>query len=477
MAYISGERGQAMLFPPSIEEYIASDDPVRVYDAFVDQLDLAALGIHLNAQQVGAPEYDPRAMLKLLVYGYAYGIRSSRKLERAVHHNLSFIWLVGGLKPDHKTIARFRRDHREALKAVLKHGVRVCLKLNLISGNTLFVDGTRLAANASLRHGWTRKQWEGLLRETDRRIEAILVESEATDLAEGEQESLVHLPADVNAARAIRRRVQTALAAFDEHPRKVVNRTDPDCRHLKSRRGSMAGYHVQAVVDDQHGLLVHTEVVNDANDRGQFLPQIAQAQEVLGKPCAVACGDAGYANTAALKVLEEQGIMVIVPSQDQARRQPVPPPFGPQEFRYDPATDSYTCPAGHPLRYRKTDGKTRKRTYQIICASLCHCCPHFGACTTARHGRAVVKLLDAEVKERLEAQYQSPMGQEIYRRRKQRAEHPFGHIKHNLGVRSFLLRGLAGVRAEAGLLATAFNLTRMITIVGVSGLLAQWRPA
>src|SRR2546430_12926552 len=138
MAYLHGERQQTSLVPASLEEYVSAEDPVRVYDAFVDQLNFQELGIVLDEQQMGPPEFDPAAMLKLLVYGYAYGIRSSRKLERALYHNVSFMWLMGGLKPDHKTIARFRRDHRAALRQVLRQCVRLCVKLGLIEGNTLF---------------------------------------------------------------------------------------------------------------------------------------------------------------------------------------------------------------------------------------------------------------------------------------------------------------------------------------------------
>src|ERR1700683_4179931 len=200
MAYIKGEREQAKLFPASLEEYVGVHDPVRVYDAFVDQLDFKDLGIVLDEQQVGPPEFDPRAMMKLLMYGYAYGIRSSRMLERALHHNVSFMWLTGGLKPDHKTIARFRRDHREGLKQVLKQCVRVCLKLGLIEGNTLFVDGTKIRANAGMRESWSVKRCERVLKETDQRIEAILKECDRVDQAETESESLVHIPEDLKDA-------------------------------------------------------------------------------------------------------------------------------------------------------------------------------------------------------------------------------------------------------------------------------------
>ena len=160
MAHRYGERQQNLLFPQSIEDYIAKSDPVRVYDAFVDALDWESLSIACDRKKVGCREYDPKTMLKILLYGYSYGIRSSRKLERALYHNLSFIWLAGGLKPDDRTIARFRRKNRKALKKVFRQCARLCIKLNLVAGNTLFVDGTKLRANAGINKTRTPQSCE-----------------------------------------------------------------------------------------------------------------------------------------------------------------------------------------------------------------------------------------------------------------------------------------------------------------------------
>jgi transposase len=474
VAYLYGERKQGMMFPASLEEYVTVDDPVRAYDAFVEQLDFEALGIHVESDSVGAPEYDPRAMMKLLVYGYSYGIRSSRKLERAIYHNVSFVWLMGGLKPDHKTIARFRRDHREALKQVLKQCVRMCMKLSLIEGNTLFVDGTKMRGNASLGQSWTKKKGDRLLKKTDERIERILAECEATDRAEGGQGSDVHMEEGLKEAQRLKDKIQGVLKELEGGGHKSINTTDRDCQNMKSRQGVIAGYNMQSVVDDGHGLIVHADAVTDRNDRAQFKVQIEQANGVLGRKCEIACGDAGYASTQELKEIDAQGITVIVPSQDQVVRKP-PRPFSKGHFIYDSERDCYVCPEGQVLRYRKTDLKAGQRVYQITHFSICHGCRFFGECTKAKQGRAIGVLIDEEVKKRFEAEYDKPESQEIYKRRKTRVEHPFGHFKRNLGVQSFLLRGLRGVRAEASILATCFNLTRMITIMGVPKLVEAWR--
>ena len=178
MAYRLGNRDQMRLLPSSIEEYVIKEDPVRVYDAFVESLNFAELGIELDEEQVGNPEYDPKAMMKLLVYGYSYGVKGSRKLERECHHNLSFLWLMGGLKPDHKTIAEYRRRHKGALKKVLKQCVRLCMELDLIAGNVLFVDGTKIRASAGRSKSHERGWYDKRLEEIDQRIEQLIRESE-----------------------------------------------------------------------------------------------------------------------------------------------------------------------------------------------------------------------------------------------------------------------------------------------------------
>ena len=184
MAYRHGERRQGVLFPASIEDYVPDEAPVRVYDAIINASDLEDLGFEVDPHKVGCPQYHPLAMLKLLVYGCSYGVRSSRKLERECHNNISFIWLMGNLKPDHKTIAEFRRKNKKALQNVLREVAHVCMALKLIEGNTLFVDGSRFRANASISNSWTKEKCQRKLKKIDKRIAEILEECESTDQRE-----------------------------------------------------------------------------------------------------------------------------------------------------------------------------------------------------------------------------------------------------------------------------------------------------
>jgi transposase len=472
MAYRYGTRYQFGLFPQSIEDYVGSNDPVRAYDAFVEALDFNDLGIQIDPNQVGNSEYDPKAMLKLFVYGYSYGTKSSRKLEREIYHNFSFIWLMGGLKPDHKTIAEFRRKNKEALKKVLRQCARMCLKLDLIAGNVLFVDGTKIRANAARGKTHDQAYYEQHLSEIDGRIEQLVEECEKIDQIEEGQKSWVEMDHELTQKKQLKERIQEALKTLKETGQTQINLTDPDCAIMHSIQGSHASYNVQSVVDDKHGLIVHAEAVKETSDVNQFAQQIDQAQGVLGKSCEVACADAGYADTEELQKIDEKGIKVVVPSQRQALHEEEGP-FSKSHFRYDPEQDCYKCPEGHRLSYVGTDKNNGKRQYQITNSKICHQCVHYGQCTKAKKGRKITRLPLEEVKERFEAQYEELSSQEIYARRKTRVEHPFGHIKRNLKTDGFMIRGQTGVNAEASLLGTCFNLARMITILGVSGLIEK----
>jgi len=472
MAYRYANRKQLQLLPPSIEEYITPNDPVRAYDAFIEALDLEELGFSLDPQKVGNPQYHPKMMLKLLVYGYSYGIRSSRKLERAAYHNLSFIWLTSGLKPDHKTIAEFRRKNRTSLAKVLKQCAYLCIQLNLIEGNTLFLDGSKIRANASIKNTWDKKKAQRALKHIDQRIAEILSQCDTIDEAEKADGSLVRMDESLKDQKVLKAKVQSILKELEEEKQKSLNTTDPDCTRINSLSGSHAGYSFQSVVDEKHGLILSADVVSENNDFNQFSRQIDKANELLEQKCQVACADSGYASTAELAKIDQQGIKVVVPSQRQASEK-TPSPFAKEQFTYDSIHDCYICPKGHKLTFSYLNKKNK--SYRISDKKICSACTHYGTCTPSKRGRKVTRLFNEQLREKLEAQYLEPESQSIYKLRKEKVELPFGHIKRNLKVDSFLLRGLQGVKAEASILATCFNLVRMITLLGVSTLVSLFK--
>jgi hypothetical protein len=382
------------------------------------------------------------------------------------------MWLTGGLKPDHKTIAEFRRKNKSALAKVLKQCARLCIDLGLIEGNTLFVDGSKIRGNASIKNTWDKKKCLRSLNHIDKHIESILAECEAVDESEHGQQSLVEMREEIKDKEVLKSKIEAILKELEEEGKKTINTTDPECGRMNSVQGIHAGYNTQTVVDEKHGLIVSSDVVNENNDLNQFSEQINQANETLEKDCKIACADSGYANVDELEKVEGEDIKVVVPSQRQASEKE-PEPFDKENFQYDSENDCYRCPEGHDLAYHHINRKRRERVYQISKGSICVGCRHFGECTKSKRGRTVARHIKEEARKRIEAQYERPESQAIYKLRMQKAELPFGHIKRNLGVGSFLIRGRDGAKAEMSMLASCFNIARMISLMGVGALVER----
>jgi transposase len=475
MAYIVGDRKQLTFLPPSIDEYIGADDPVRVYDAFIDALNFSDLGIVINGVKAGAQEYHPKMLLKIIVYGYSYGTRSSRKLERACHHNLSFIWLTGDLKPDYRTIGRFRKANQSAIKQILKRNAKLCIELGIIEGNSLFVDGSKFRANAGISNSWDKKRCEKYLKRAEENIEQIMEEAERLDKSEENMESLVKLEDDLLSQKKVQKKIKEIASTIERTGQTSVNTTDIGSVKAKGRQGIHASYNAQIVVDEKHGLIVNTEVVSHNNDKNQLSDQVNQTIEVLEKkPESVAC-DSGYHSLVDIEKVPED-IKVIMPSQQQVqkeRKQHELKPFSKEEFKYDAINDEYVCPEGERLKNRGVSvSKPRETTYRAP-SKACSSCINFGVCTKSKAGRTIVRMKEEELMQELEEIYESSEGQEKYKLRQQKAELPFGHIKSNLGAGQFMLRGREGVNAEFSILSTCFNISRMITIFGIPELISR----
>ena len=474
MAYKYGDRYQGDLFPPSINNLIPEDDPVRVYDEFIEALDFDELGIEINEKKVGNSAYYPKAMLKLLVYGYSYGWRSARKLERALHHNISFIYLLGGLKPDYKTIAEFRRKNKKALKKVLKQSALLCMKLGFIEGNTLFVDGTKIRANASINKNNTLSTYCKELKRIDKNIDRILKECQRIDNKENKKGSLVKLKEELSSKEKRKAKIEEFLAQYkelEENERAIngekvkVVETDPESKVMKGRDGIHPSYNVQSVVDDKNGLIVNMEATDSKNDCRQLSAQVEKAEEVLGKESKEICSDAGYCSYDDLERIDNENKLLVIPSREQANGKE-PKEFDKSKFIYDEERDEYICPEKKRLRYTTIDRKAEARVYTIEDKRICLNCKHYGRCTKSERGRKIYRYKNEGLRIKLAKIYKSEKGQEIYKRRKEKVEHPFGHIKRTLGMRSFLLRGKEGANAELGIVGSCFNVTRLITLSG-----------
>jgi transposase len=474
MAYKMSERNQMNLFPAVIDDYVSKDDPVRVYDAFVDALNLVELGISIDPYKSGAHEYYPKDMLKLLMYGYSYGIRSSRKLERACCHNLSFIWLMGGLKPDYRTISRFRAEYKGAIKNVLKQCARMCIKLDLIEGNALFVDGSPFRANASIRNTWTIERCEKHIKDLSSRIDDLVDESVDIDTREEGADSLVKIKKELADKTALKKRLEDIASELKESQKPLLNTTDPDCVISKSRQGTHASYNAQVTVDEKHGLIVNSEAVSHSQDYNKFSDQVSKATAVLEKKPEAAVSDCGYYSLDDIAKVDKD-IAVIMPSIKQAQKEkglhPVKP-FSKEQFKYNPSKDEYICPEGKRLKYIGRNLRRKNRYYQAD-KERCRSCRHSDVCVSSSNngGRIISRMSEEELQDKLKAVYLSAKGQEIYKLRKQKVELPFGHMKRNLGAGQFMLRTKPKVDAELSILSTCFNIARMMTIMGIPKLL------
>jgi len=327
-----------------------------------------------------------------MLYGYSYGIRSSRKLERALYHNLTFIWLSGGLKPDHKTIALFRKRNRKVLKNVFKQCVELCIKLDVIKGNTIYVDGTKIRANAGIKHTYNKRQFKAKLAALTTAINRMLNECDRVDKHEADLGSLVKLDEQLSTAKKRKVAIEKALKEMSDEEQSI-NLVDPDCKSMNSRQGSHAGYNAQATVDDENGLIVSCDVVNDSNDKHQLVSQLEQATEALGKPPKITVADKGYSQIDACHEVSKQSTQLVVPPIQYASSKVQAQEFGSSEFTYDEESNQYTCPEGHLLIAKGSPDRNKRQKYRISSPNLCLECPHFGRCTTSKKGREIHRHL------------------------------------------------------------------------------------
>lgn len=482
MSYLRGvARQQMMLLPESVEDYVGADNPVRVIDAFVEGLALGALGFELKAEAApGAPPYDPKAMLKLYVYGYLNRIRSSRELEKATRRNLEVIWLLGRLTPDHWTINAFRREHRARFKAVFRQFNLLCGSLGLFGAELVAIDGTFLKAVNSPRRNFSQAKVRRMIEEIDRRTEAYLEALEAAErevpaqsmaAAGGEQDS-APIQERLAALEQKRRECAALLEALTAEPGAQLSLTDPDSRALRKNSECTVGYNAQIAVDAAQHLIAAEEVTTEPNDSALLEPMAQAARAALGVEKIAAVADRGYYSHEQVARCAEAGIEAYVPAPQ--RPTPGEGEYPIERFDYDAARDLYVCPQGRELP-RKSDSTRSSGRYRAYYDSrACRGCPVRRACTRGAYRKLTVhehQEVISAARARLRAR------PEICKQRHALAAHPFGTLKFWLGYRAFLCRGLEMVRAEFSLSCLAYNLRRALNLLGVERLLAALRPA
>ena len=471
------DRAQTLLLPETVEDYVAPDNPVRFLDAFVAQLDLHTLGFaKAIPAHTGRPPYDPGDLLRLYLYGYGQRLRSSRVLERECGRNLDLRWLLRGQTPDHKTIADFRRDHRAAFKLVHRQFHLLCHELELLGGELIAVDGTKLAAVNARDRNFNEKKLTELLARADARLDEYTAALDAADAAAQAAPAppaptRAQLEAKIAALRTKKDWHRQLLGRLEKEELKQLSTTDADARKMPSRQGSVIGYNAQSAVDAKHKLIVAETVTNEVTDLKQLATVALAAKETLQVEQLEVVADQGYCNNAEVSACAEEKITAYIAKPETSANAALGL-YAKKDFTYDADQDVYRCPAGAALTHRfNTYEKGRALRYYR--ASGCQSCPLKEKCTRQQGNRTITREEDEGLMEAMAARVKAQP--EKLRRRKGLVEHPFGTIKRWFGYTYFLVKGLENVRGEWTLMTLAYNLKRVQNLVSLAELLVAVR--
>ena len=477
--FIEGvDRQQAILLPECLDDYVDEDNPVRAIDAFVDLVDLAVLGFNAAPAATGRPGYQPGLMLRIYLYGYLNQVQSSRRLERECGRNLELIWLTGRLKPDFKTIADFRKDNGPAIRKVCQEFVALCRDINLLDGRVVAIDGSRFKAVNAKAKNYTRGKLRQKLNEIDTAIQRYLSELDRADEVlektgtalpkariERASRKLAHLQKEAARYKSIEDRMDTTGET-------QVSLSDPDARSMATtaRMPRVVGYNVQTAVEAENHLIVAHEVTMLGYDRDALSMMAVAARDAMTADHIDAIADKGYYKGEEIVACEKAGISVVVPkpmtSNAAARGR-----FDKADFAYDSTLDVYICPAGQRLTYRFTgqqDGKAIRSYWSGACAD----CAIKDKCTTSKE-RRIRRWEHEDVLDRVQERLDEDPTQLAVR--SMTVEHPYGTIKSWMGATHFKMRTLKNVATEMALHVLAYNMTRVMKLIGIPAMIAAMR--
>ena len=472
--FVEGEdRRQPTLLPSCLDDYVAEENPVRVVDVFVDELELRSLGFSgVVPAATGRPSYHPAMLLKLYIYGYLNRVQSSRRLEREAGRNVELMWLTGRLAPDHKTIANFRRDHGPAIQAACAQFIVLCRELDLFSVRIAAIDGSKFKAVNTRDKNFTATKLKKRIEQVEAHIAGYLQELDTADREESE----------ATTARAVRlkdkiallRRQMQALRVMEEEvaasPDGQVSLTDPDARSMAtSGRGSgIVGYNVQSAVEAQHHLIVAHDVVMTGSDRQQLSGMAVKAKAAMGAEELEVLADRGYFSGEEILACEHAGVTPFVPKPFTSGAK-ADGRFGKQDFVYLSDRDVYRCPAGQHLPKHMTTVEKGLVLHRYWDLASCRACPIKAQCTPSPNRRVTRWEHEAVIDA---MQTRLDLAPHSMRSRRKIVEHPFGTIKAWTGSAHLLMKRLKNVRTEISLHVLAYNLKRVIAILGAQPLMA-----
>lgn len=460
MKYIIGkDRSQTAIFPISMEEAIDQDHEVRIIDFFVDSLDVEKMGFKVDSGENGRPAYHPKDMLKLYIYGYLNKVRSSRNLEKETKRNIEVIWLLKGLSPDHNTISNFRRDNPKAIKKVFRATVAIAKNLELIGGKLLAGDSTKLRAQNSKKNNFNEKKIERHLEY----IETKLSEYDK-QLSDADKDNQELIKQEIKKHNARKQNYQELQKQLNKTGEKQISTSDPESRQMITRNNiTEVAYNVQTTVDEKYKIPIDYKVTNE-NDSKAMGGMLRRAKSILGSNDFLSLYDKGYHTGAEFKIASGMGIDVMVAIPTVAANAPNPD-YNVEHFIYNKEEDCYTCPQGNKLRTRGTWHQTRTYKFKRYTTKSCRSCPVKELCSKAKYGKAIQRSEYQEYinenKERIE------QNKDYYRQRQAIVEHPYGTIKRQWGFNYIITKKfIKRAEADVGLMFTAYNLRRLINIIG-----------
>jgi transposase len=456
---IRADYNQTWMFPPSLEDLLEKDHPVRFIREFVDELDLRELGFRMRKGDEGRPNYAADLLLKVWLYGYLERIRSSRRLEKACRQHVALMWLTGMNNPDHNSLWRFWNDNKQPLKEVFRQTVRVAMDAGLVDMVLNAVDGTKIAARASTDKAWFKKKLKKRLERLDIWLDQAMREVERS---EKEESGEYRLPGELVEKQKLRETIQESLTQLKAQERESMHPGEPEAQMMKTREGTRLGYNAQAVVDSKAGVIVAGEVTTDQNDTHQLVPMLETVQTELGKVAEETAADGGYFSGEQLDKAQKAGFPVLVNLVQLRKAEEKGGPYHSSKFEYDPETDCCLCPMGQKLKFegnRKRESKTHEmRAYRCKSASQC---PVRWDCSKDKKGRCVERSPYSGAIQTQQEKQRDKAKTDLLRRRMVIAEPAFARVKHLLEFRRWTMGGLEKVRTQWLFVCALTNLGRL----------------
>jgi transposase len=463
---------QGELIPMYLSEWIPDEHLVRLISEIVDQLDLKE--IIKDYSNRGEEAYHPALMLKLLFYGYATGVFTSRKIRTALDENIPFRWLCAGHKPDFRTISDFRKDHLEWLPGLFKQVVQIAMKLGYVSLGHVSIDGSKVKAHASKHKAMSRERMRQEMERLETEIREALVKTQVEENQDEGQITLFLESAnnEIQDRQVRLKKIQEALQELEERKPEAesktaakdqINFTDSESRIMDTKtQGVIQGYNPQIAVDADQGIMVGLEMSNSSSDQKQFEGILASIQESTGSMPEKLTADAGYFSADNIKAAEKARVDAYIAASKEGKENGNS--YDKSNFTYVPETDTYSCPAGNVLTLKQTvhEKNEKKATQWIYGTEACLTCPFQNDCVRAKSGKRTVKRTESDpVREAMRTKVQSDAGKEVYRKRKAIVEPAWGQMKECQGFRQFHLRGEDKVEGEFTLLAISYNLRKL----------------